>query len=53
MQDKTIETVVWGVVLLSAIQATAFYAVVKLLMTGKAVFERREPERGRIIGMER
>lgn len=49
MSDETIRTVCWAVCVLAAIQAFSIYCVVRLAVTGKAMFERRdhtEPMRG-------
>lgn len=57
MSDETIRTLAWAAVFLFAIQGFTIYAVVRLLTTGRDVFERRPSEynsrSGNIIGIER
>ena len=50
MSDDTIRTLCWSVVVLAAIQAGAIYCVVRLALTGRSLFERRDHEGGRIVG---
>jgi hypothetical protein len=55
MSDETIRTVCWTVAFLAAIQGFSIYCVVRLAMTGRGMFERREPEheRGTVSGWPR
>jgi hypothetical protein len=56
MGDETVKTIIWAVLIAFAIHGFVLYTVIRLLVTGRSVFERRErpgdPARGRIIGME-
>lgn len=45
MSDETIRTVCWAVCFLAAIQAFSIYCVVRLAITGRALFERRDDVR--------
>lgn len=56
MSENTITTMCWTVAVLFISQAVSFYCVVRLLVTGRGVFERRaeRPEStdsSRILGM--
>lgn len=42
MTDDTVRTLVWAVVFIFAMQGFWSYAIVRMLVTGKAIFERRE-----------
>lgn len=42
MTDETVKTLVWAVVFLFAIQSFTSYAIVRLFITGKGIFERRD-----------
>jgi len=44
MSYDIIPTVVFGVVAVFAIQGATIYSIARLLVTGRAVFERREHE---------
>lgn len=43
--DEVIKTVAWVVVFVTAINGAVVYAIVRLLTTGRAMFERRERDR--------
>lgn len=44
MSDETIRTLAWTVTFIFAIHAGVVYALVRFLITGKAIFERREQQ---------
>ena len=45
MNDETIKTIAWAIVLLAAIREIGAYSTLHLLTTGKALFQRkREPD---------
>lgn len=53
MSEDTLRTVCWCVVVLFAIQGITIYSVVRLLATGRPLFERKtehEAEPGRVVG---
>ena len=41
MTDQTLQTILWTVVMVFAIQALLTYSLVRLFVTGRAMFERR------------
>lgn len=41
LDTNTIDTLIWAFVFLAAIQATATYSLVKLLVSGEGIFVRR------------
>lgn len=56
MNEETVKTIAWTLTMIFGMQGAVIYAVIRLLVTGRTIFERREPERetrGRLVGMER
>jgi hypothetical protein len=45
MSEETIKNIAWVVVLMFGIQSFSLYALVRLMITGRAMFERKERDR--------
>lgn len=58
MSDETVKTIIWAVLIAFALHGFVVYTIIRLLVTGRPLFERRgeappESRTGRIVTMDR